>query len=252
MFRRTTMRNILHLILLLSVFSCNNQKSTIKIDPESFLVGTLDDYMGRSKFSKIEDRVDEYYKYELDLTLKIDSLFRSNYPDFGITFSKDTNRIEIYSAQLSQKMNSYYSFKPAGSMTMEGDSVYYGILSVDRFETDEQKLSFLTGVYVRFGVDTSFISSDLKPANDSTFCIRIGNSVSKAKTCVALLTEMKCQVNYKILQNIPRIHQVYFTPTQELKNYLKEMMYLRRKLGDRFEETLKEIIGEEDYYKYTH
>jgi hypothetical protein len=211
-----------------------------QIDSHYFLLGTLSDYLGRSLYADMKDKVDYYYKFERPLALKIDSLFKSEYPDLRL----DTNKIEIYSKQLAEKINALYVFEPSGTylkLTSEHDTVYRGRHKVDIFKTDQQKMSFIAGAYTRFG-----------EKNDTTFCMRLFNSGSKAQLCTDLLKEMKCQnVEYKTSTNtIPTNHTIYFKPNTELKEYLQEVMYLRQVLNDGWIAQIKEIIGKKNWNKY--
>jgi hypothetical protein len=234
------MENLLVILFLLSLIQFNYaQKPSVQIDQNYFLIGTLTDYMGRSKYKETNNKVDEYYKYEKSLAFAMDSIFKDIYPDLRLNITKDTNRLELFSKTIADRIDEYYSYKPSGRMTMNYDTIYYGSLRTDIFKTDLQRLSFFTGVYVRFG-----------ETNDSTFCIRIHNS--KASICVDLLKDLKCtNVEYKVLTgHIPVSHIVYFTPSIELKKYLIEFMYLRQRINNAYIKQIKEMIGEENYNKY--
>ena len=225
-------RLILMPFLLCLIQLSNGQTSNIKIDKNYLLLGTLSDYMGREKYKEIDNRVDEYSKNKKALVFFLDSLFKDIYLDLRFFTNEKTGRFEIYSKTLAEKINEYYIYKPSGRAVYCGksdfttlnldsltktknfyatnfDSVYTGRLRTDIFKNDLQKLSFITGAYIRFG-----------EATDSTFCIRMYNSVSKARICVNLLKEMKCSnVEYEILRNIPVNNIIHFTPTYELMNY---------------------------------
>lgn len=233
------MKSLLLVSFLLSWTQFNYaQQPNIRIDNNYFLIGSLSDYMGRIHYKEIDKEVDVYFKYEKALALAVDSIFKSQYQDLRLNENLDTNAFELISESIANMIDQYYIYKPSGSFTMDHDTIYYGSLRKDIFKSDLQKLSFLTGVYVRFG-----------ETNDSTFCIRIHNSMSKAKICADLLKEIGClNVEYEVLTgHIPVSHIVYFTPTDELKTYLAEFIYLRQRMNDAYVNKIKEMIGEENY-----
>jgi hypothetical protein len=213
----------LTIFILISCFQlCISQDTKVQIDYKYFLLGTLRDYMGRPKYKEIDTQVDYYYKFEKSLALKIDSLFKSDYLDMKLIVEKDSSRYKIFSEKMADYINYFYDFKPSGSFTMSNNTEYYGVLKSNIFVNIVQKLSFITGAYVRYGKE-----------NDSLFCMTLANSVSIAKICVNLLKDLKCtNVAYNIQTNsVPVIHYIYFTPTDELKLYLNEIMYLRKKIS---------------------
>ena len=229
------------LLLLSSIAISYSQESSTNIDDMCFLVGTLNDYMGREKYKNIESRVDEYYKSDSLLALFIDSIFKDTYSDLKFDIAKKTGRLELHSKLLTEKIDEYYTYKPSGRMSYCGevdlrtlnldsltktkdfyatnfDTIYTGRLKTNIFKNDLQRLSFLTGVCVRF-----------MESNDTISCVRIYNSVSKAKVFANTLKELGCRnVEYKLEKKIPVNHIVYFSPTDELKKYIDEYMYLRQ------------------------
>ncbi len=213
------MRIITTLILIGFFVSVKGQDS-LKINLNSFLIGTLSDYMGRTTYKEVDNRVDTYYPYEKSLANYLDSIFMDSIPDFELRLNND--RPEIYSKTLSDLINTYYQYEPSGSMTMEHDTIYRGKLKSEIFKTDKEILSFIAGTYVRFGEE-----------NDSTTCIRIHNSYSKAKICTEFLKKMNCvNVKYEITEGyIPTSHIVFFDPSPELSEYLEKVMKLRMQLN---------------------
>lgn len=224
------------LFLILALFGFAQTTENIDLDNDYFLVGTLSDYMGREKYSKIENRVDKYYQSEKTLYFAIDSIFKETYPDLKLSTEKNETVMEdvfqLHSESLAQQIELFYYYKPSGTGTYRGelnfkelnldslfnttdfyteyyDTIYTGRLKPDMFETERQKLSFITGAFVRFG-----------GSNDSTYYIRVPNSVSKVKVLEQLLIETGCtKVAYIIKKYIPVQHIVNFTPTEKLKSY---------------------------------
>jgi hypothetical protein len=91
------------------------------------------------------------------------------------------------------------------------DTIYTGRIKDAIFRNDIQRLSFITGAYMRFGGE-----------RDSLYFIRIANSISKVRIAAEQLKDLKCSnIEYVVNKgHFPTYHTVYFTATPELKNYL--------------------------------
>jgi hypothetical protein len=236
------MKYLIFIPLLFCALHCFGQSPDIKINNDYFLLGTLNDYMGRDKYNAVANRVDEYYPNEKPLVFLLDSLYKNCYPDLALSTSPQTGRLELRSAVLAQKVNDFYDFQSSGRGIYCGnadfntlrldslantpdfrskyfESVYTGRVKADIFTSDSERFSFIAGAYVRFG-----------GKKDSLYYISITNSVSKVNVLAEQLKYLKCtNVNYIIKKDyIPCGHTVYFTPTEELKTYF-EMSY--RKIG---------------------
>ena len=223
-------------LLFLFVFFCNGQSSETKIDFDYFLLGTLNDYMGRENHKAIANRVDVYDTNNNSLVSLIDSIYRDENPDMILVANK-MNRQELRSESLAQKMNDFFIFKPSGRRVYSGeedietlklnfdsltktpdfyathfDTLYIGHIKDDIFKNDSEKYSFLTGAFIKYG-----------GKNDSTYFISMPNSVSKIKVATELLKELNCtDVEYTIYRDfIPVGHKVFFKPTDELKKYFE-------------------------------
>ncbi|WP_248724105.1 hypothetical protein [Seonamhaeicola sp. ML3] len=230
-------KNIILLLIILTPLSYNlNEKP--KIDNDYFLIGTLRDYMGREKYKDIEERVDKYYKSEKKLCNSIDSMFKNKYTDLKLSSLKykvSKQRVfELHSKTLCKRIESFYTYEPSGRGTFTGDmafkkinfdtiadlpnfikthydTIYQGNLRPEKFNTEIQKLSFVTGAYVRYGWK-----------KDSLYQISVANSTSKVKLLDTLLKELGCDdVNYEMRMAIPASHKVSFKPTNQLKAYFK-------------------------------
>jgi hypothetical protein len=125
---------------------------------EYFVLGTLDDYMGRQLDPSGKNLFDRYDATQGPLVSAVDSILKIDYPvsDYKVQRYLDANgnplSAKIFSDKLSSKFNSYYQFEPSGSYTSPRDeAILRGKLRVDAFKNQEQKLAFLTGVYVRYG-----------------------------------------------------------------------------------------------------
>jgi hypothetical protein len=223
---------LISLLFLFGLF-CNGQSSDIKIDYDYFLLGSLNDYMGREKYKEIVNRVDEYAQNNKSLVFFLDSIFQDKHQDLKLITNEKTGRFELESKELAQKMNDYYFFKPSGRGAYCGevdlgtlnldsitntpdfyttyfDTIYTGRIKGDIFKNDTERLSFIAGAYIRFG-----------GKNDSIYFISVDNSISKVKEVTEQLKEMKCtNVEYSMKKGyIPVGHTVYFTPTDKLKKY---------------------------------
>jgi hypothetical protein len=198
-----------------------------KYDKESFLIGTLDDYMGHQQtFINSGDgfyfqMVDIFFQGEMKKAQLIDSLFRNENPDLRLENNGASKGIKLYSATLSKKINRYYNYKPTGSYTIFHDTIYTGNLNRELITTDEQKLSFLAGCFFRTGLE----------AGANEFVMNIPNSASKAKLCAEFLKELGCKnVEYKIRTGyIPVGHSVIFEPSKKIRQVIEEVQFLDRK-----------------------
>lgn len=236
---------IISVVLLCFLLAGYAQKSITPIDNEYLLVGTLSDYMGRQKYKKAEKRVDKYYQSEKKLCMSIDSIFKTSYPDLSLSAEKNVismkYEFQLYSESLVKDIEKFYNYQPSPTKIYSGeadyktlnldsltktedfvatyfDTVYTGRLKPGVFKTEHQKLSFITGAYVRFGW-----------YNDSLNYISVPNSVSKVKMLDILLRDVGCSnVKYEIKKGyIPVGHTVYFNPTNKLKSYFEAYKNLR-------------------------
>lgn len=220
---------------LITFFSCA-QKENTTLDAHYFLVGTLRDYMGREKYESEQDLVDTYHPSEKKLYSTIDSMFQKSYPDLKLNVfeNKKTDyiRYELRSKALKDTIESFFSFRFSGRGTFKKyidfetvnldslmksdnffekyyDSIFEGSLKQKVFKTKPQKLSFITGAYIRYGSQV-----------DSLHQISVANSTSKVKTLEILLKDIGCKdVDYEITPAIPYGHKVRFKPTIELQKY---------------------------------
>lgn len=239
------MRYLIFIPLLFCALHCFGQSPDIKIDNDYFLLGTLNDYIGRDKYNAVANRVDEYYPNEKPLVSLLDSIYKNCYPDLALSTSPQTGRLELRSTVLAQKVNDFYDFQPSGRGTYCGkadfktlnldslaktpdfhtkyfEPVYTGRVKTDIFKNDSERFSFIAGAFIRFG-----------GKKDSLYYISIPNSTSKVNALTEQLKYLKCtNVDYVIKKDyIPCGHTVYFTPTEELKNYL-ETNYQKQRVSN--------------------
>ena len=123
--------------------------------------------------------------------------------DFNVNLIEEKNN--LISEKLSNLMNSFYI----------GNN-----LNDSLFNSNEKKLSFLLGVYYRYG----------EKINDNIYIIKLANS-SKHKNVYEYLKELNCQnILFKRLDNYPRIYKIYFQPTDIMKKYFKTIETEKNKL----------------------
>lgn len=220
-----------------------------KIQREYFVLGTLDDYMGRQLDPRDKNLLDSYDATQGPLVNVIDSVLKIDYPvsDYKVERYTDTAghplSFKIFSKILSEKFNGYYDFESSGSTTSDNDPeldnkpILMGKLKQDIFRSTEDKLAFLAGVYVRYGFP-----------NDTAYEIAIPNGPYKSSICYKLLKDMNCNPAYIILKDhIPVGHLLYFHPSPQVKAYLEKFMPLRKKLYDSLLAAFKQ--AESDYKK---
>jgi hypothetical protein len=93
--------------------------------------------------------------------------------------------IELLSSSLAKTVAGYYNFDydNVSAVSSGGDIGYPGVIKKEKIATDAQKMSFLAGVFLRYG------RGKTKDDRDS---VHIPNSLSTAKVCVDILKEFGC------------------------------------------------------------
>lgn len=224
----------LSLIGVLIVWSLNTFAQKVKVNDTFFILGTFEDYMGKNHDPRTKEQVDYYYSYEKPLAYYVDSLLKKNYPKMSLEIRVSKNRFEIYSAYIETEFEQYYNYKPSGSYTAPGNEpILHGVLKPDIFKTEQQRLSFLAGAYVRFGRD-----------NDTAYCMWVANSMSKAQMCNQLLKELNCKPSYQIVHNIPTGHVLYFHPDEKVKRYLDNYDPLRKEVNKALTNMIDSMMNE--------
>jgi hypothetical protein len=229
-------------------------------DKESFLIGTLNDYMGRqqvftfgrdSSFFKnclleiflsegdnsenlrmlkesakgnlYGQFVDGYFPNEKHLALLIDSLFTGEFSDLRMVDKGCDGRcINLYSSSLSKIIDGYFEYRPGTGLTVFLDTVYAGYHKAENLQTVKQKLSFLAGAFLRDGYKT----------DSEGWFLSMPNSTSKAEFCSRLLKELNCtNVKYDILSDyIPVGHKVYFEPSKSVSELIRKVEVIKEQL----------------------
>jgi hypothetical protein len=159
-----------------------------------------------------------YYGSEIRSTLDKDPVcnYKSGYD------------IELFSPSLAKTVAGYYNFDYDSVLTISsgGDIGYRGVINSEKIATDMQKLSFLTGVIMRY--DEPWITeNDKKLDDEGNYSLRIPNSLSTAKTCVDILKEFGCE-NVK---EIPSEHKIVFKVSDRIRNLIIQSYNLRMKMS---------------------
>lgn len=191
----------------------------VKIDNTFFLLGTLNDYMGRKWVAKGEV-FDRYYQFEKPLMKFVDSLVKKEYKI--VLIEKDNS---FNSEEMADKMNSFY---------VEND------LIDSLFTTKEKKTSFLLGAYYRYG----------EKVTDNIYKIQIANS-HKHIEIQQILISLGCKnIFYKRLQNIPVQHIMYFESNDLIKAYFETIELEKEKLFDSLLKSFRSNkLSKEEYIK---
>jgi len=207
---------LLSFVLLFALSSTGYSQSMTKIQAEYFILGTLNDYMGRSLDPREKNMLDHYDALQGPLVDALEPIIKSNYPNVSYKAERYKNKdgeplsYKIYSDTLARILNSYYLFSKANHWTDTGEEILLGRLNADKIKTEEQQLAFLAGVYARFGVPC-----------DTAYHISVANSVSKAQLCTQLLAKLNSKPYYQFMPNfIPNGYHVYFHPSAKVKAYL--------------------------------
>lgn len=195
-------------------------KDTVTLDPHYFILGTLSDYMGRFQYVDREKQIDRYYPYEKPLADYLTKYIKEKLNINVQTIFEQSLHSEMFSDELSITLNSFYGVNDQ--------------LIDDKFDTLNQKYSFITGLYYRYG-----------ESNDSKICkIQLANS-PKHRNCYLLLKQIGCEnIFYQYLRNIPAQYILYFEPTDELRKYFDLVEKERINLRESFVKSVMKMMGD--------
>jgi hypothetical protein len=125
--------------------------------------------------------------------------------------------IVLYSSALTKVTAGFFNFGTLPHVISSGGDIgYRGFIKKEKLSTKERKISFLTGVLMRYG----HIDNDDYPG---TYSILIRNSNSTAALCCDILKEMGCE-HVEYVDMPPFGRQIIFTPSIEVWK-LKETVY---------------------------
>ena len=191
----------------------------VKIDTTFFLLGTLNDYMGRKWIAKGEV-FDRYYPFEKPLMKFVDSIVKKEFKT--VLIEKDNC---FNSEEMAKKMNSFY---------VEND------LIDSLFTTKEKNLSFLLGAYYRYG----------EKVTDNIYKIQIANSFKHIEIQKILISLGCKNIFYKRLQNIPIQNIIYFESNDLIKAYFETIESEKEKLFDSRLKSFRSVkLSKEEYLK---
>lgn len=146
---------------------------------------------------------------------KEDPVCKKN-PDLPLSSAYE---IELYSSSLVKAITDYYTFdmgKPfLPVISSGGDIGYRGVINRKKISTRAQKLSFLTGIFMRYGCNR--INEQYEAGY---YSISIPNSLSAATVCSDILQEMGCE-KVVYIDKFPYGHQIFFITSvevEEIKN----------------------------------
>jgi hypothetical protein len=175
---------------------------SVKMNPEFLLLGTLNDYINRGYVNN-EGEFDQYNSYEKSLKKYIDSVVK-----------------KVYNISMIEKGNHYVSKEMSEKMSV----FYHGNHLIDSllYSSDANQLSFLTGVYLRYG----------ERINGHLYKVWLKNS-AKHLNCYEILKQLGCQnIYYKHLNNIPASDFLYFEATPLMEKYFATIAIYQERISN--------------------
>ncbi len=230
------------LIMLLTYpFSpAKGQFDTKKYDKEKFLIGTLGDgLLGYQRFfTPLSEEVRYNWlpinKRDVRFALFIDSLFRKEYPDLKILYTRDSPHATIQSRLLLHTADRYFTYKQATQYTDVPGTVFNGSFEANSFLTTEDKLSFLLGAYLIHGMTEEHATERYQyyqnrnsvpiKSTDKLYGFYFTYAADKARLCADFLKQVGCRkVQYGEVRNtIPNAYFVFFKPNSKVRKLIAE------------------------------
>lgn len=190
------------IFILFIITSSNVFSQEIKLDKKYFLLGTLDDYIGRNQISNNKELIESYGLHEKPLVDVIHILFKEK----ELSLNSIKKRYFFKGKSLNDSINSFYTFDSFQLTHPKKDTIYKGKLRTDIFKTREEKISFLLGCLARYSRN---VGIELK---EKEFCIQYSNSRNKFEITSYIIEELGFSINKtETLNNIPRQNIIYFT-----------------------------------------
>lgn len=202
------------LILLLFILGTSNVSSQeIKFEKKFFLLGTLQDYIGRNQFSNSKEIIESYALHEKPLFDKISTFYKEK----NLSLDTIKKRYFFRDRTLNDSINSFYIFDNYQLTYPNKDTIHRGKLKPDIFKTKDEKISFLLGCMSRYSYN------NMIKLKKKEFCLVFANSTTKFGITQNIIKELGFTINkIETLNNIPRIQRIYFTVTDSYYNIFKE------------------------------
>lgn len=191
-----------------------------------FILGCLDEYMGRAIIEKGADDVERFYSSEVQASQVFEKYLKLLVAEESIntTIRKEISEgghISFHSPELYERINSMYPHSFFNSPTMvrprnkpDGPyvSLVHAFVSMNLFKGQDKtaKLSFLAGAYARYG----------HQIGDNKFEFRTANAWHKINLIGELLKELGCSnVAHETSDRRakPVSHTLKFTASPEIK-----------------------------------
>ncbi|MFB9862225.1 hypothetical protein EFA69_15490 [Rufibacter immobilis] len=210
-----------------------------------YVLGLLDDHNGRllAKESGAQSaQLDKFHAIESTLVSYLDSLLmleNKRTPDKiqysfttwekdGCYYCKEFKLLQ--SKKLSEKINGSYTFKPGKDEGSRAQGLYVGTLKKNLFKTPKERCSFLAGAFARYG-----------SREEHLYKFRLTNSLSKFNAILSELKALRCEVvNVDEKDGEPRVQQISFIPSEELKAYLDKQLRIQTDIQRRKEKFARE------------
>ncbi|HXE96179.1 MAG TPA: hypothetical protein VN642_07230 [Dongiaceae bacterium] len=197
-----------------------------------FILGCLDEYMGRAIIEKDADGVSSFYSSEVQASQVFEKYLRLLVAEESIHTEirkeiSEGGHISFHSPELYQRINSMYRYSFDNSHTMikphknpNGPYVRMveAFISMDVFQGQDKtaKLPYLAGAYARYG----------HHFDDNNFALRTANAGHKISLIAELLKELDCKdVTHEKSDPklIPMTHTLKFTASTEIKKLFESV-----------------------------
>lgn len=205
------------LIAIFILFEKANCQINFRFDTNSFILGLMDDYNGRTVAFESKESA---------------SYIGSTKPELSRMFSDSICKVyKISKSEITEKQNSFFNEKIATQInnfylkyldegmdyynekTQQSYKVHTLILDEHKFIYNYQKLSFLAGIFYNFGkLDNGEVI--FKTANSSNF-----------NTAVHFISDLGFNYCEKAKKeyNIPTVQEVTFVPSEEYIDFFKTL-----------------------------
>lgn len=224
------MKKIVLFFLIINSISFKTQE----IDKTYYLLGAVDEYMGRSYEMKNPNWKGFLLKIHNDDSLqikRIETITEIKPKKINIEFYNEWNF--FFSEELEKNINSYFNFKKNKFKQENNYYLYTGKLDTNKVlqGTENQYLSYLLGVFL--------LNGSINENDEGLYEISIANAPNKFQVLKKILPKLNAYfVKEEIWHKTPVTFHIKFMPNEELKNLLdKELTYQTKiiktpKIGD--------------------